>query len=408
MVFINISDANTYRPMFQGTPYQVHVDEDKPIGSSIYKVYATDNDVGENARITYSMDDNEAFQIDPITGEIIIKQTLNRETISGYTIAISATDHGRPAQSDSTDVEIAIDDVNDNAPRFTDPEYSGHILEDAFIGTSVLTIQARDADVGLNGRLRYTFEGGNSGAGDFRLDPVLGILRVNKELDRERVAQYELIAYAIDRGTPEQSTSVVIDIQVDDVNDNAPQFQASNLDMFIRENSPIGSTVGTVSAIDPDDGVNAEIEYSIKNDRDGEDFQLSYRPYEAAIITTAIELDYEGARREYVITVRARSFHLFRDTTITIHVQDTNDNVPQLQDFIIIFNNYKDHFPTGEIGRIPAHDPDEYDELKYTFVSGNQANLIHLNKFTGMIRLDPRLNSDVPMNATLQVSVDGE
>ncbi|KAK2161264.1 hypothetical protein LSH36_119g03060 [Paralvinella palmiformis] len=409
VVFINISDANTYRPIFQGIPYQVHVNEDKPVGSSIFKVYAVDNDVGENARITYHMDENDAFQIDPVTGEIVIKHSLDRELVSGYTIGVTAMDHGSPPQSDSADIEITIVDVNDNAPIFLEPEYSGRVEEDAFVGTSVLTIQAKDADSGLNGRIRYTFEGGSSGAGDFRLDPVLGILRVNKELDRERMDHYELIAYAVDRGTPEKSTSIIINIKVNDVNDNAPRFPAEVIDMYIAENSPVGSTVGTLGAVDPDEGVNAEIQYSILSTLDGDDFKLSHRPLdETAIITTATELDYEGERKEYLIMVRARSFHLFSDVKVKIHVQDTNDNSPELENFVIIFNNYKNHFPTSAIGRIPAFDPDEYDKLRYSFVSGNQANIMHLNPSTGMIHLDPRLNSDVPMNATLQVRVDGK
>ncbi len=406
-VFINISDYNTFRPHFQGTPYVLRVSEDKAVGASVYKVLATDDDVGENARITYTLDDNPAFRIDGNTGELFVKQELDREDTPGYTISVMATDHGRPPKIDTTDIEISIADVNDNSPEFLQPEYHGRVFEDSLIGTSILTISAVDEDSSLNGMIRYTFVGGNSGGGDFQMDSTLGILRTAKELDRERTSHYELRAFAVDRGTPEKSTSVVINIDVEDINDNAPQFESPSIDLFIRENSPIGTKVDELVAVDPDEGPNADVVYSIAPSPDVDAFSLTVLPDQSVAIHTLTELDYEGRQKEYHIVVRARSAHLFSDVSITIHVQDVNDNTPQLDDFVIIFNNYKDHFPTGEIGRIPAHDPDEYDELQYRFISGNQANILHLNPFTGKLRLDSRLNSDVPTNGTLQVSVTG-
>ena len=407
-VFINVSDANTFRPLFQGTPYQIRVDEDSQVGSTVFKVMATDGDVGENARITYSIDDNEAFQINPVSGEILVKHPLDREKVPGYTVSVTAADNGRPSKSDTTDIEITINDVNDNAPVFRQTSYSGRVGEDSIVGTSILTLSAQDIDMGLNGRIRYTFEGGNNGGGDFMLDPTLGILRIAKELDRERMDHYELRALAIDRGLPPKSASVIINVQVEDVNDNAPQFESSKINIDIRENSPIGSTVNTIMADDPDDGVNSEVKYSIVGGTDADSFALRTRLNEPATITTLVELDYESGKTQYSIMVRARSFHLFSDALVVIHVIDVNDNVPQLKDFVIIFNNFRNHFPTGEVGRVPASDPDVNDMLSYHFISGNTANVLHLNEETGMIRLDSRLNSDVPTNGTLQVSVSGK
>lgn len=407
-VFINISDTNTHYPEFPSTPYMVRVDEDKSVGQGILVVHANDDDEGDNARITYTLDPNNIFQIDPDTGEISVKQPLDRETIAGYTVSVTATDHGRPAKSDTTDVEIIVGDVNDNAPKFLKDTYHGRIVEGAPVGTSLLTVSATDADAGLNGRIRYTFEGGNSGGGDFALDPTLGILRSMKQIDREKTSSYELVAYAVDRGMSEKSTSVIIIVEVEDVNDNRPEFPLSDMTLFIKENSPIGSTVGTLEATDDDEGANAKVEYSIAGGVDANSFSLSYKPNEPATITSLIELDYEGSQKEYHIIIRARSFHLFSDLRLTIKVQDVNDNKPLLENFVIIFNNFKNHFPTEPIGKIPAFDPDEHDELIYRIIEGNRANILRLDKRSGYITLDSRLNSDVPTNATLQVSVSGK
>ncbi|CAH1784160.1 unnamed protein product [Owenia fusiformis] len=405
-VFINVSDANTKRPVFRGTPYRAQVDEDVGVGTSVFTVSATDGDSGENARITYSLDSsNTVFRIDENTGVISTREDLDRETTPGYTVSVTATDNGRPRKSDTTDVEIVINDVNDNSPEFSEDIYMGRIPEDAAVGTSVLTVTATDRDSGNNEQIYFTFENGNDGNGDFTVEPTLGIVRTAKHLDRERQAEYELKLFANDNGIPMKSSSVIVRVTLDDINDNAPAFDSDPIDLYIKENSPIGSTVDNIVAVDPDVGENAKVEYKIVGGEDANLFSLVTNRNEPAVLITETELDYEGPKREYKILVHATSNHLFSEVDVIIHVQDINDNVPQLQDFTIVFNNYKNHFPTSHIGRVPAFDPDVNDELKYRFISKNAESILHLEERTGLVKLDPRLNSDVPRNGTFQVSV---
>ena len=178
----------------------------------------------------------------------MISDTLDREEREVYVLTVSATDNGIPQMSDTTDVEIVIVDVNDNKPVFTQPTYHGSVSEDAIPGSSILEILATDRDQDLNGRIVYTFEGGNDGDGAFVVDPSSGIVRTNRPLDRETVPYYELIALAVDRGTPQLSSTVPIIIDIKDINDNPPIFNSDQLEYFIKENSPIGSVVGIIEA----------------------------------------------------------------------------------------------------------------------------------------------------------------
>lgn len=145
-------------------------------GSPVIVVEATDADIGENARITYTMDDefSNMFRIDSATGAITTAVELNREKIPGYTISVTARDNGKPPLSDTTDVEIVIIDVNDNPPIFSQTSYASSIMENSASGTSVVRIQASDPDQGLNGRIQYTFEGGNDGNGAFSIASTSG------------------------------------------------------------------------------------------------------------------------------------------------------------------------------------------------------------------------------------------
>lgn len=87
--------------------------------------------------------------------------------------------------------------------------YSAAIPEDALIGTSVVQISATDADIGLNGRIRYELSHKDREDASFVIDHASGVIRTNKGLDRESVHSYDLRAFAIDRGTPALSTSVI-------------------------------------------------------------------------------------------------------------------------------------------------------------------------------------------------------
>ncbi|CAG0879787.1 unnamed protein product [Cyprideis torosa] len=407
-VYINVTDANTHAPTFVGAPYTASVWEDAPVGSLVVVVSATDADVGENARITYgirSEDAQETFAINPSTGQITTAKLLDRETRSGYLITITAQDQGVPQLSDATDVEIIVADVNDNAPVFKQPVYSASVTENSSPGLSVVQLSASDPDTHLNGQIRFTFDnGGDDGDGAFSLDATSGIVRTEVSLDREKVAEYRLVALAVDNGNPEMTSSVVIQVAVKDENDNPPLFDSDPLIFSIPENSPVGSTVGEIRAHDPDEGPNGEVEYTIIGGEDAASFTLA-RISGAVEVRTRLDLDYESPKKKFKFMVRASSPPLRTDVQVEVFVQDVNDNPPRLEDFKVIFNNYKNYFPTGSIGRVPAFDADVSDKLAYQIMSGNRADLLFIDADSGEIRLSPSLNTNVPIKALMEVSV---
>uniref|UniRef100_A0A673FW13 Cadherin EGF LAG seven-pass G-type receptor 3-like n=1 Tax=Sinocyclocheilus rhinocerous TaxID=307959 RepID=A0A673FW13_9TELE len=405
-VHINITDANTHRPVFQSAHYSVSVNEDRPPGSTVVVISATDDDVGENARITYYLEDNiPQFRIDPASGAITLQAELDYEDQMTYTLAITARDNGIPQKSDTTYVEVNVNDVNDNAPQFLSPRYQGGVSEDAPPFTSVLQISATDRDAHANGRVQYTFQNGEDGDGDFTIEPTSGIVRTVRRLDRESVPFYELTAFAVDRGVPPQRTPVHIQVSVMDVNDNAPVFPADDFEVLVKENSAVGSIVAQITATDPDEGPNAQIMYQIVEGNIPEIFQMDIFSGE---LTSLIDLDYEK-RNEYVIVVQATSAPLVSRATVRIRLVDQNDNGPQMQDFQIIFNNFVSNrsntFPSGVIGHVPAHDPDVSDRLYYTIDRGNELHLLLLNHTSGEIRLSRKLDNNRPLVAPMLVTV---
>lgn len=408
-VHINITDANTHRPVFQSPHYTVDINEDRPIGSTVVIISASDDDVGENARISYFLEDNiPQFLINPDSGAITLNAPLDYEDQMTYSLAVVAKDNGIPQKSDTTYVEIMVNDVNDNAPQFLNTQYHGIVSEDAPPFTSVLQISATDRDSHSNGRVQYTFQNGEDGDGDFTIEPTSGIIRTVRKLDRETVPFYELTAYAVDRGIPPQRSPVRIQVAVQDVNDNAPVFPADEFEVYVKENSIVGSVVGRIKALDPDEGPNAQIMYQIVEGNIPEIFQMDFFSGE---LTALIDLDYE-TKPEYVIVVQATSAPLVSRATVHIKLIDQNDNSPVLKNFQILFNNYisnsSNTFPSGVIGRIPAYDPDVSDRLFYTFERGNELNLLIVNHSSGELRLSRKLDNNRPLMASMLVTVSGK
>ncbi|KAL4226126.1 Cadherin EGF LAG seven-pass G-type receptor 2 [Mactra antiquata] len=409
-VHVSVTDTNKFNPAFENAPYWLNVDENAEIGTSVGKVIALDDDIGENGRITYELlNDIQEFKIDANTGEITTHEVLDREYVTAYNFDVRASDHGDPVLQDTAVVYVKINDKNDNTPKFDKLVYEASVSENAFDGVSVIKVHADDDDSGKNSQVKYSFSEPGSANGDFDIDEANGNIRVatGSSLDREKRSNYTLTVLATDSGFMQLTGSATVIIQIEDENDNPPKFPKDEIEVLVPENQKIGTTVAVIEAYDPDEGVNAAIEYSFEGGLDADKFILNSQLGDPAIIVNNVELDYESDNKEYYIRLKASSGPLISSALIIIKVQDVNDNKPVLEDFTIIFNNYIDHFPSEPIGRIPAFDPDVSDQakLQYSFLLGNEAGFLILNETTGEIKLDSRLNSDVPRNGTIQVKV---
>lgn len=196
-------------------------------------------------------------------GQIILARHLDRETISKYTITILAHDAGLMKQlSTTTTVQIDVMDENDNSPEFTQSESKISISEIIGVNTELIQFKAIDNDLGVNSEVVYSITAGNR-KDTFHIDSTTGVLYLHKPLDYEELSSYQLNITASDNGNPRLSTTILSSIAVEDANDNPPYFPSTAIVRQLKEGIPVHTPIVTVTAYDPDSGINGNVSSKI-------------------------------------------------------------------------------------------------------------------------------------------------
>uniref|UniRef100_A0A3B1ITV3 FAT atypical cadherin 1a n=1 Tax=Astyanax mexicanus TaxID=7994 RepID=A0A3B1ITV3_ASTMX len=264
---ITLEDVNDNPPKFIPPSYRVKVREDLPIGTIIMWLEAHDPDIGPSSQVRYSLVDNGdgKFEVDKLSGAVRIVQNLDYEKKQLYNLVAKAKDKGKPISLSSTcHIEVEVVDVNENLYRPWFPSFvdKGFIKEDVPIGTSVMKVTAQDEDSGRDGEIRYSIREG-SGLGIFAIDEETGVIRTLELLDHETVSHYWLTVYATDRGVVPLSAFVEVYIEVQDVNDNAPQTSEPVYYPSVMENSAKDVSIMQIEAFDPDTKSSDKLTYKI-------------------------------------------------------------------------------------------------------------------------------------------------
>uniref|UniRef100_A0A8R1EIH3 Cadherin domain-containing protein n=1 Tax=Caenorhabditis japonica TaxID=281687 RepID=A0A8R1EIH3_CAEJA len=146
---------------------------------------------------------------------------------------------------------IHVDDINDNAPQFTQSSYFVKIPENQPSGSRVLRVVAKDRD--LNPELLYHFLDAETETLPFRVDVASGWITVAGKVDREETDRYEITVVVTDGKTNRTSnTTCLVTILIEDVNDNPPVIENQNLDIFVRADVAEGDLLHVIDAHDAD------------------------------------------------------------------------------------------------------------------------------------------------------------
>ncbi|KAK9728307.1 Cadherin domain [Popillia japonica] len=261
---ISLIDSNDNPPTFSQPVYRVFVDE----GAVKFdpELIITAQDLDKTSHVTYSIlagNDDNLFSIDPNTGKIRITSNrgldLSNDTESDNTIVLTIEANDNKYTS-STLVNISVRDVNNNAPVFERENYVVSVDEDMSIGSSVVQVKARDADIGSNADIRYRLQKG--AFDDFSIDNETGIVYVASKLDYDRRNTYNIEVVATDLGIPSMSGTTLLTINTININDKLPYFVPATQKAEVMEDAPVETIVHTLIALDPDVNISEALNFA--------------------------------------------------------------------------------------------------------------------------------------------------
>ncbi|XP_059028483.1 cadherin-23-like [Mustela lutreola] len=304
---------------------------------------------------------------------------LDRERNSSHVLIVEAYNHDLGPMRSSVRVIVYVEDVNDEAPVFTQQQYSRlGLRETAGVGTSVIVVRATDRDTGDGGLVNYRILSGAEGK--FEIDESTGLIITVDYLDYETKTSYLMNVSATDQAPPFNQGFCSVYITLLNELDEAVQFSNASYEAAILENLALGTEIVRVQA------------YSIDNLN-----QITYRfdAYTSAQAKALFQIDaitgvvtVKGlVDREkgdfYTLTVVADDGGPKVDSTVVsgtpgesptgrvyITVLDENDNSPRFDFTSDSAVSVPEDCPVGQlVATVKARDPDAGSNGQAVFVA---------------------------------------
>ncbi|XP_069510244.1 protocadherin gamma-C5-like isoform X7 [Ambystoma mexicanum] len=402
-ITVSVLDVNDHAPAFEHSVYKVALTENCPTDTLLITLSATDHDDGPNGDVEYAFDEHNLesaqnmFSLNPLSGEIRTRGTVDFEDSSFYELYVRAKDHGLPELEGRCVVHVTIEDLNDNAPVILLNSLAPSVPENTPVGTAVGMFQVADHDSGLNGEVRIEL----SPNLPFQIESFENhySLVTSDILDREQHSQFSLELTVTDMGTPTLHTQTTFSINISDVNDNPPRFSKLAYTAHIAENNDPGACICTLSASDPDEGDNALLTYSITASYTAAGLLVPsfvyMNPLSGAIYVQR-SLDYESIQVLHisVMVEDAGSPKLNSSATVYLFVVDQNDNAPSVlypvtSKELVALQNIPQDVPRGYlISKVSAVDPDSGHNawLSYSLLQSTESSLFRIAPHTGEIQ----------------------
>ncbi len=395
-ITVVVRDVNDHPPEFTPSSYDISVAIDTRQNSVIFKFNATDQDHGFNHGImyrlpTYYSQARELF-IMQADGTMLLRKDEDQGLLPGtYHFKVEAANRNpypfapQYHLASYADVSVTILPVNREKPVFSQDEYSTSILEDFTVSEIVpgLNIFALDAD---GDGILYSIDSPTGSPLPFSIDQDTGNVTLTSELNREEKDLYEFLVVATDTGFPPESTTVPVTIEIGDVNDESPTFNASHYIGSVQEASVLGKFVLQVFAIDRDLNDGGQVAYAIDSSYASFPFEIDPN---SGNITVAGDINYEGEVRTYRFYVTASDMGATpysSSVEVTVNVLGVNEFNPQFVDKTYNFVVSANAQVGDVVGMVVAVDEDggEQGQLMYSFSNKAPEDYFSIETVDGM------------------------
>ncbi|XP_027443764.2 protocadherin-8 isoform X2 [Zalophus californianus] len=305
-----LGGADATSPTGPGTPEAGAVSlvpEGAARESLVALVSTSDRDSGANGQVRCALYGHEHFRLQPAYAGsylVVTAASLDRERIAEYNLTLVAEDRGAPPLRTVRPYTVRVSDENDNPPVFTRPVYEVSVRENNPPGAYLATVAARDPDLGRNGQVTYRLleaevgRAGGSVSTYVSVDPATGAIYALRSFDYEMLRQLDVRIQASDGGSPQLSSSALVQVRVLDQNDHAPVLvhpapANGTLEVAVPGRTARDTAVARVQARDADDGANGELAFELQQQEPREAFAIDRRTGEI-VLTGDLSLEPPG------------------------------------------------------------------------------------------------------------------
>ncbi|XP_030315246.1 LOW QUALITY PROTEIN: protocadherin alpha-3-like [Calypte anna] len=286
------------------------------------------------------------------------------------------------------------------------------VSEEAKVGTVVgrvaqdLGLEAGDAEAR---RLRLVAQGRRASV---EVSGASGALVVSSRLDREELCGKSAPCALRLEVLVERPLRVFhVELEVTDINDNAPVFPADRKNLSIAELSVPGSRFPLEGASDADIGSNAQLSYTLsptEHFRIEEENTNSRSKSLFLVLAKPLDRETVPVHRLVVTASDGGRPSLTGTMELVISVLDANDNAPQFNQSVYSVVLHEDSLEGTLVARVNATDPDigSNSDVIYeieTFLPSSASNLFSIDEKTGEIRLRGALDFEIGTFYDLQV-----
>ncbi|RWS15955.1 cadherin-87A-like protein [Dinothrombium tinctorium] len=426
-VTVLILDENDNAPKFitNDSVYRTEIFENASVNSVVIKhLEARDPDIVGSILSVFCDGCNEKFKVKTL-GEsstnfirfslLLAKELEYRPNFNKHKIILKVFDGIR---NSSLNAEITVKDVQNKPPVFIGST-TAIISEDLPVGSLVLKVRAIDGDVisvdafmqdssktRFGREIRYNLFS-NPGS-YFSLDSKSGDLKVASRLDKEAfpstngVITLKVRAFEVENGLEPfektdglSSTVTSITITLQDVNDETPMFNKHEYHVSIPEGVPNGTPLASLDMLveDKDTGSNGVFNIALI---DPSGIFSVEPPIATGSTSVSIKvsngpLDYENPNQQkfilLVVATEAFTKEKFSSTaTVTVSIEDVNDNPPKFDSDLYSASVLEDAVPGTIVKAIRATDRDSLSITALVYsLFGNGAELFNVNPLTGVI-----------------------
>uniref|UniRef100_A0A8B9TBL1 Cadherin domain-containing protein n=1 Tax=Anas platyrhynchos TaxID=8839 RepID=A0A8B9TBL1_ANAPL len=203
-----------------------------------------------------------------------------------------------------------------------------------------------------------------------------------------------------------------VEVEVTDINDNAPLFPASLVNLSLPENSPPGSRFPLEGASDADIGANAQLSYTLSpSEHFALDVKSSDENMKSLFLVLTKGLDRESMpEHRLVLTATDGGRPALTGTVeLLVSVLDANDNEPQFNQSVYKVRLLENATEGTLVAQVGATDPDEGINHEFSFsivslVPATKRDIFSIDAQTGEIRLRGSLDFEEVRLYELQIA----